>query len=184
MFVREFRPIIREGIGRLTAGTWSAGRSIWSADIGDRSLIVDQVQVRQEDPPRHVRQLLDLTEDVRTVVRRRRFVLDGKPVLWSVSYLPADIAGGSQIEQENTGPGGTFARLADLGYRPEHFREDLRARMPSADESSRLDVAPGTPVIEVTRTAYTAAGRVVEVNEMTADAGAYVFRYDFAGTQA
>ncbi len=38
---------------------------------------------------------------------------------------------------------------------------------------------PGTPVVEITRTAYTAEGRVVEVNEMTADAGAYIFRYDF-----
>ena len=35
------------------------------------------------------------------------------------------------------------------------------------------------PFVEITRTAYTAEGRVVEVNEMTADAGAYIFRYDF-----
>ncbi|SRR6266487_617437 len=180
VYVREFRPIVREGIGRLTAGTWTAGRSIWSADIGTRDLHVDQVQVRQDDPPDHVRLLLDLTDAAaRVVVRSRRFVLDGKPVLLSVSYLPAEIAAGSQIEQEDTGPGGTYARLADLGHAPAGFREDLRARMPEPAETERLGMPPGTPVVEITRTAYTAEGRVVEVNEMTADAGAYIFRYDF-----
>jgi len=43
-----------------------------------------------------------------------------------------------------------------------------------------LSFPPGTPVVEITRTAYTADGTAVEVNEMTADAVAYIFRYDFA----
>ena len=30
--------------------------------------------------------------------------------------------------------------------------------------------------------AYTADAALVEVNEMTADAGSYVFRYEFGGT--
>jgi len=38
----------------------------------------------------------------------------------------------------------------------------------------------GTPVVEIARIAYTGAGRIIEVNEMTADAAAYVFRYDFS----
>jgi hypothetical protein len=51
-----------------------------------------------------------------SVIRRsRRFVLDGKPVLLSVSYLPGTIANGTPIAQENTGPGGIYARLRDLG---------------------------------------------------------------------
>jgi GntR family transcriptional regulator len=37
-------------------------------------------------------------------------------------------------------------------------------------------------VVEIVRTAYTEAGRPVEVNEMVADASAYVFRYDFTVT--
>jgi GntR family transcriptional regulator len=180
VYVRDFRPITREGITRL-AGTWTAGRSIWSADIGDRDLEVDQIVVGQEEPPDHVRMLLDLADDTaRVIVRRRRFVLDGKPVLLSVSYLPAGIAAGSVIEQENTGPGGTYARLGELGYGPVRFREDLRSRMPEPSEAQQLDIPAGTPVVEIVRTAYTASGQVVEVNEMTADASAYIFRYDFA----
>jgi DNA-binding GntR family transcriptional regulator len=44
----------------------------------------------------------------------------------------------------------------------------------------RLQLPPGTPVVEITRTEYAADGTPVEVNEMTADAGSYVFRYEFA----
>lgn len=181
VYVRDFHPIVRHGITRLSSGTWDAGRSIWSADIGSRSLQVDQLAVRQDEPPDRVRLLLDLTEDpdARVVVRSRRFVLDGKPVLLSVSYLPAALAAGTRIENPDAGPGGTYARLAELGHAPARFREDLRARMPEPEEAEQLSLPPGTPVVEITRIAYTAAGRAVEVNEMTADSSAYIFRYDF-----
>lgn len=33
--------------------------------------------------------------------------------------------------------------------------------------------------MEIARIAYASTGRIVEVNEMTADASAYIFRYDF-----
>jgi GntR family transcriptional regulator len=181
VYVRDFRPIVREGITRLTGETWTAGRSIWSADIGSRDLQVDQLHVHGAEPPDHVRLLLDLTDDsdVRVVIRDRRFVLDGKPVMLSTSYLPAALAAGTRIAQPDAGPGGTYARLAELGHAPTHFREDLRSRMPEPRETEQLGLPPGTPVVEVIRTAVTAEGKIVEVNEMTADSSAYVFRYDF-----
>ena len=135
--------------------------------------------MREEDAPSHVALLLELSEDERVIVRTRRYVLDGKPVLVSRSYLPAKLVTGSPITQPDTGPGGTYARLRDLGYGPSRFREDLRARMPEPSEIQELELAAGTPVVEIIRTAYTDDGRAVEVNEMTADASAYVFRYDF-----
>jgi len=51
--------------------------------------------------------------------------------------------------------------------------------MPEPGEVSALGLAPGTPVVEVIRTAYASGGQPVEASEMVADAGAYVFRYDF-----
>jgi GntR family transcriptional regulator len=181
VYVRDFRPIVRDGIGRLGAGTWRAGRSIWSSDVEDRELRVDQVVVRAAQAPEHVRLLLTGAADAEAevLVRSRRFVLDGKPVLVSRSYLLGALVAGTPVEAADPGPGGIYARLADLGHAPVHFREDLRARMPEPDEADRLGLDPGTPVVEIVRTAYTAAGDVVEINEMTADAAAYVFRYDF-----
>jgi GntR family transcriptional regulator len=180
IYVRDFRPIIRNGISRLGQATWPSGRSIWSAEAEGRNLAVDQIEVSEAEPPAHVRDLLSLPEGSPAILRSRRFVLDGKAVLLSRSWLPAAIAAGTPIAQPDTGPGGTYARLADLGHAPARFREDLRSRMPTPDEADRLDIAPGTPVIDVIRIAVDANNSPVEVNEMTADASAYVFRYEFS----
>src|SRR6266702_4761307 len=40
VFVRTFRPIVRNGIARLATDRWASGRTIWSADTEDRSLTV------------------------------------------------------------------------------------------------------------------------------------------------
>ncbi|MFC9161907.1 GntR family transcriptional regulator [Streptomyces fungicidicus] len=179
VFVRTFRPLRRRGIQRLARDQWGNGRSIWSADIESRALEVDQISVSEETAPARIRTVLDLAAEDVTCVRRRRFVLDNKPVLLATSYLPLDLVAGSAITQEDTGPGGTYARLAELGYEPVHFREEIRSRMPSSDEVTLLSLASGTPIILICRTAFTDQGRPIEVNEMTLDAASYVLEYDF-----
>jgi GntR family transcriptional regulator len=179
VFVRAFRPLRRRGIQRLSQQQWGSGRSIWSADIENRALEVDQVSVSEEAAPDRIGAVLDLADEETVCVRRRRFVLDGKPVLLATSYLPTSVVAGSAITQEDTGPGGTYARLAELGYKPVHFREEIRSRMPSKHEAMQLSMASGTPVILICRTAFADEGRPVEVNEMTLDAASYILEYDF-----
>ncbi|MDQ2876899.1 MAG: GntR family transcriptional regulator [Actinomycetota bacterium] len=181
VYVRDFRPVVRAGVDRLSARGWGSGRSIWSAEAGSRELSVDQLEVRRTAPPARIRLLLDLPDDpdAQVVARSRRYVLDGKPVLLSVSYLPAELAAGTMMEYRDPGPGGIYARLREIGHAPARFREDLRARMPEPAEAGRLGLPPGTPVVDIMRTAYAADRQVVEVNEMIADASSYVFRYDF-----
>jgi GntR family transcriptional regulator len=182
VFVRTFRPIVRNGIQRLSGSTWPEGKSIWTDETEDRDIAVDGVQVYEDRAPNHAALLLELADDERVVIRSRRYVLDGKPVLLARSYLPARLVSGSPITQPDTGQGGIYARLRDLGRAPTHFREDLRARMPEPSEVADLALVAGTPVVEIVRTAYTDDGQPVEVNEMVADASAYVFRYDFTIT--
>lgn len=178
-FVRDYKPIIRDGIMRLS-GTWGAGLSPWSAETTGRSLAVDQIDVTQTaDVPAAIRDLLSIGEEEGAVTRSRRYVLDGKPVLAAVSWIPAVIAAGTPVAQQDTGPGGLYARLAELGHAPVRFREDLRALMPGPEETARLELPAGTPIVMITRTAYDSNGTAVEVNEMTADASAYIFRYEF-----
>lgn len=179
IYVRDFRPIIRDGISRLGGSTWPSGASIWDAETEGRTLTVDQLEVSQSDAPARVRLLLSLPEGAETVLRSRRYVLDGKPVLLSRSWLPGRIASGTPIAQPDPGPGGVYARLAEVGHAPARFREDLRSRMPHPEEIERLAIAPGTPVVDISRVALAADGTPVEVNEMTADSSAYVFRYEF-----
>ncbi|MFD7765964.1 GntR family transcriptional regulator [Streptomyces sp. NPDC059787] len=179
VFVRDFRPIRRRSIERLARDQWGNGRSIWSVDIENRALEVDRITVSEETATDRINAVLNLPADGTTCVRRRRFVLDGKPVLLSTSYLPMHLVAASPIAQEDTGPGGTYARLAELGHEPVHFREEIRSRMPSKDEAAQLSMSPGTPVILICRTAFTDEGGPVEVNEMTLDAASYVLEYDF-----
>ncbi|QGZ48739.1 UTRA domain-containing protein [Streptomyces sp. QHH-9511] len=179
VFVRTFRPLRRRGIPRLAQGHWGTGHSVWSADVEDRALVVDQIEVGETAATARVAEALGLPPDSPVCVRSRRFVLDGKPVLLSVSYLPATLTQGTPITTPDTGPGGTYARLTDLGHEPAHFREEIRCRMPTAAESTRLSLELGTPVILIARTAFTAKGTPVELNEMTLDSSSYVLEYDF-----
>ncbi|GLX20206.1 MULTISPECIES: GntR family transcriptional regulator [Streptomyces] len=179
VFVRAFRPLRRHGIQRLAQEQWGSGRSIWSTDSEDRELIVDQVEVHEERASDEIVVALDVPDGSPVWVRSRRFVLDGKPVLFATSYLPSDVVADSAITQSDTGPGGTYARLAELGHKPVHFREEVRCRMPSTGEAERLALSMGTPVIQIVRTAFAEDGRAVEVNEMTLDSASYVLEYDF-----
>ncbi|MYT31985.1 UTRA domain-containing protein [Streptomyces sp. SID8354] len=174
----NFQPLRRRGVQRLAQEQWGMGRSIWSADTGDRELVVDEVAVTEAPASAAIANVLGIDPDEPACVRSRRFVLEGKPVLLATSFLPAGLVAGSAITQEDTGPGGIYARLAELGYEPVHFREEIRCRMPSHDEADGLGLGMGTPVIVIARTAFADGGRPVEVNEMILDSAAYVLEYD------
>lgn len=180
VFVREFRVgIRRRGIQRLAVEVWGSGGSIWGADGKGHDPEVECIGVTEEALPSPVAALLGLADGAAATVRRRRFLLDGKPVMLATSYLDAALVAGTPIAEPDSGPGGIYARLAELGAAPARFREEVRSRMPSPDETARLGLAPGTPVVLIVRTAFATDARVVEVNEMVLDASAYVLEYDF-----
>lgn len=102
------RPLRRRGIQRLAREQWGSGRSIWSADSEDRELVVDQIEVHEEEADNRVSDALAIPAGARVWVRSRRFVLEGKPVLFAMSFLPSDIVADSAVTQVDTGPGGTY----------------------------------------------------------------------------
>lgn len=177
VFVRSrFEPILRNAVRRLSHDQWGHGKSIWAVDVDTRQMDVDRVRVFRADAPEHIARALGAAD---VWVRDRRYLVEGRPVMLATSYLPAEIVAGSLITQVDPGEGGTYARLLELGFKPEQFREEVRAYMPAADIATALDLRPGQPVIEIARTARTADDRVVEINEMVLDARAYVLQYDF-----
>lgn len=179
-FVREFRPV-RRVASRLSSEGWGSGRSVWSADVEERDVEVADVEVREDTAPRQVARVLDLGDEVAVIVRSRRFLVDGEPVQTATSYLPAELVCGSAVERRDTGAGATYARLQELGCEPVRFVGEVRARMPSREESEWLEPAEGTPVIEVHRTAFAEGDRAVEFNCMLLDGGAYVMEYQVDG---
>ncbi|MFJ6759519.1 GntR family transcriptional regulator [Streptomyces sp. NPDC091273] len=178
-YVRDFKPIRRVATKRLAQSQWSSGNSIWSADMNGRPMDVVDIEVYESEAPRWVLRALGLEQGAAVLVRSRRYVVEGSAVQKAVSYLSADLVRDTPIAEPNPGPGGVYGRLADLGRGPVDFVEELRARMPSAEETEVLDLLPGTPVVEIYRTALTADGEPVEVNHMLLDAGSYVMQYNF-----
>lgn len=171
-YVRKYDRILRDANKRLSPAQRAAGRSIWDVDVDPRKRTVEDITVTREVAPVDVVAKLG-TEDA--IVRRRTFLVDGRRVQHAVSYLPAEIAAGTRIAEPDTGPGGTYARLEELGFPVDNeFDEDYVARMPEASETVLLKLLPMTPVVQVRRVA-TSAGRVVEVNDMLCAGDAFVF---------
>lgn len=178
VYVRTFQPIRRHGSRRLSADQWGAGQSMWDVDTSD-PVVVDQLDIYEAQADEDVARLLAVEPGTAIWVRSRRYSVGDRPVMLAVSSLPADLVAGTGVIQPNTGSGGIYARLRDLGHAPVHFHEAIRSRMPLVAEAERLSLPPVTPVLQIVRRAFRADGRPVEVNEMVADSDAYVLEYDF-----
>lgn len=175
--VRTFRPLRRPAVQRLSSEIWHSGRSIWDVDLEDRPYRVE-VDVDEDEAPGSIARILGTEGPV--CRRSRRFYVDNKLVQTAVSYIPLDLAAGTAIMQQDTGPGGVYARLADGGHRPARFKEEVRTRMPTPQEAERFGLGPGSPIFLIRRAAATEQGRVVEVNEMTLDGSNYILEYVFS----
>jgi GntR family transcriptional regulator len=177
-FVRKFAAIPRSSPGRLARERWLGGETIQDADTSDRRRELD-TQTGETAAPGWAAEVLGIEAGTPVAFRDRRYAVDDRYVQLSTSYLPIEIARGTPIMHTNTGPGGTYARLAELGFEPAYFREYVRARMPLPAETDRLELPAGTPVLEVTRHAYASTGRCVEVSRMILDGMAYLLDYSF-----
>ncbi|GAA3841077.1 GntR family transcriptional regulator [Saccharothrix violaceirubra] len=177
-YVRDFKRIRRVTPDRLRSSVWGGGESIWGTDVSQRPY-VSEPTVAAERPVTPIADALGLTADGLAVVRRRRYLVEGKPVQLATSYYPEHLVKDSAITREDTGEGGAYARLAELGHPPVRFREELRARMPREEERVDLELAQGTPVVEIVRYAHAADDVPVEVTVMVLDGASYVLEYKF-----
>lgn len=173
-YARTFERITRRTPDRLSLERWGTGRSIQQADARGREYRVETM-VQEVPADELVGQSLDVATGSPVLSRKRRHFIDDRPVQLSESLLPLDIVGGTQIVYTDVGPGGTYARLAELGHAPRWFTERIGARSPRPHEveALQLGTSVGGIVFDVTRFAYTATDRCVEVNRMVLDATVY-----------
>jgi GntR family transcriptional regulator len=181
VFVRLPAPVRRLASDRFARRHRDAGKAAFIAEAEKAGVApsVDSIQVSRGPAPQPVRERLGLDEPSDVVIRSRRYLAEGLPVETAVSYIPADLADGTLIAEQDTGPGGIYARLEEAGHELAHFTEEVSARMPTVEERRRLQIPSGTPVLLVVRTAYDTAGRAVEVCDTVKAAPAYVLEYDF-----
>ena len=177
VFVRPRPPVRRLASDRFARRHREQGKAAFTveAEAAGSRPEVDSLEVKEERASQDISARLGSVRKV--LSRRRRYLLDGRPVEFATSYLPLDLARGTQIAEPNPGPGGIYARLEELGRHLDHFDEEVQARMPSQEETKTLRLAAGVPVIHLVRTAYDSEGRAVEVCDTVMAADAYVLAY-------
>ncbi|MCX5338122.1 GntR family transcriptional regulator [Streptomyces sp. NBC_00140] len=113
-------------------------------------------------------------EVVRTTYR---FFADDEPVMLSTSYEPRALIAGTPVEQPEGGPvTGVVPRLDSIGQHITHVTEDVNARAPRPYEAEQLQIAPGVPVMAITRTYYVGE-RPVESADIVVAADRYTLSY-------
>jgi GntR family transcriptional regulator len=124
-----------------------------------------EVTIEQTTANAAIAELLGVDEGTNVLARNRKMYANDTPVQLAISYIPWAIAEGSRLTEEDTGPGGTYSRLAELGHKPVKFSEQTRERSPEGSEAAALGMDVSQRVFHITRIARNADGRAVEVTE-------------------
>jgi len=106
-----------------------------------------------------------------------QFFADEQPIMLSTSYEPYALIAGTPVENPEGGAiTGVVPRMDAIGQHITHVTEDVNARAPRPYEAEQLEIAPGVPVITVTRT-YFVDERPVETCDIVVAADRYTFSY-------
>lgn len=181
-FVRERSRARRHGTDRYSRSRWSAGTSILIAEAGRQGLEANQLIrfLGTVPAPAVVAERLRIDTDTPVHVRRRTTLIEGRPNQLADSYYKMELADAAPaLKDEDTGPGGGFARIEEAGHRLARIREEISLRMPTGPESGVLKLPEGTPVAELVRTTYDTQGQPVEVMIAVIAGDMVAFCYDF-----
>src|SRR5688572_24959211 len=118
VFVRLPAPVRRLASDRFARRHRDAGQAAFLAEADKAGVTprVDQIEVSRGAVPEVVRERLKLAEGEQAVIRSRRYLADGLPIETAVSYIPLDLAEGTPIAEQDTGPGGIYARMEEAGH--------------------------------------------------------------------
>lgn len=181
-YVRE-RPVARRhGMDRYSRSRWSSGSAILIAEAARQGHQAAQLirYLGTAPAPAAVAERLGIEPGTDVHVRRRTTLIDDRPNQLADSYYTLALAETvPAITQEDTGPGGGFARIEEAGYRLARIREEITVRMPAGPETAALKLPAGTPVAELIRTVHDTGGRPVEVMLAIIAGDMVAFDYDF-----
>jgi GntR family transcriptional regulator len=179
-FVRRRPPVQRKAYDRFARRHRDAGKAAYLAELEEegRRPDVEILEIAPGPAPAEISRLLQVPQGTQVLVRRRRYLADGQPMELATSYLPWELVQGTKITEADTGPGGIYARLEEMGHQLKRFTEDVRARMPLPEEARALQLPPGVPVFVLVRTAYDIEDTPVEVCDTVMAADRYVLSYE------
>lgn len=104
-----------------------------------------------ERVPARVAEYLGLEPGFAALRRRRITSPVGEPVFQLVDtwLSPEAVRDAPQVGETNTGPGGYLDRLEEAGHGPLEWVEHTRARTPSHEEATLLDISEESCVLEL-----------------------------------
>lgn len=170
-YVRESPTVVRVGSDKYAR--W------FQAEIAAGMEWHQEIRELAEVPsPEWVAHWFEIEPGTTVFVRRRRIWLEGMPTQLGDSFYLADVVRGTPVTQEDTGPGGCYARLEERGHHLTRFREEISLRMPTPQEARLLRLNKGVPVAELHRIACTASGPL-EVLSAVMAGDRHIFTYEF-----
>ncbi|MGW1226624.1 GntR family transcriptional regulator [Streptomyces sp. NPDC002530] len=167
--------VLRDGTSRYMPRTRSEGGAVgaFDAEIRRLGLVYKPLPtvIDRQRPPKRVADLLGLHHATKALMRERVMPVAlpdndeiSEVVQLATSWFPPDIADQCpQLEQQNTGPGGSKSRLAEAGHAQVRLREEIEVRPPSEAEAAALGIPVSQAVLEITHQGITAEDRIVEV---------------------
>jgi len=134
-------------------------------------LSIDRMQ-----PPPDVAGRLGVSPKAKSVLRRENvFYADDDPVHRVTTWIPWSIARGTGLlKEEVPHQYGIHGVLEDQGHTMTRIKEEVSARMPRPEESRRLRLRPGVPVLDVWHASIDQDGETYELTR-------FVMRGDMTG---
>jgi GntR family transcriptional regulator len=135
------------------------------------------IDCRRQRPSAEVARALDMPASQAVFHVQRVLLFGGRPVVLDDLWLPVALFKGLTAEGLRAWPGplyGYFER--EFGVHMVRAEEQLRAVAADAASAELLQVAPGSPLLEVLRTAYTYDDRPVELRRGLYDTRSHHYR--------
>ena len=110
-------------------------------------------------------------------VRRWEDMRGERVLALMTAYVPWDVANAAGLAQTTIGPA-MYVALADRGYPVVRVTEEVQARMPTAAETTALNISDGVPVMSVQRVSYTADDQPIAVSVSVMSAARYRLVYE------
>ncbi|MEU4836364.1 GntR family transcriptional regulator [Streptosporangium sp. NPDC023615] len=171
-YIRHFERIIRHGQDRVG--------HFWEVDLEGRPKRLQKFASWQGSPSPDLAPYF-ANMPVNLAYRLRTYSVDEDqlPVQIALTRVPTGLFHDPQILlEEDTGPGGVFQRLADIGRAPVQADEFVNTRMPTPAEAHELKLRDGTPVFEIRRISLDEHGVPVDITDMILSSTAYTLHYN------
>ncbi|SDI55019.1 GntR family transcriptional regulator [Sinosporangium album] len=111
---------------------------------------------------------------------RAQGIVGDPPVQTSTTYVNWQFAEKiPRLLQVDTGPGGIYSRLEEIGHRVEIYEESVTCRLPNKEEQHILEIRQDQPVLTLWRRAYDISGSIIEVTHrvVVGDRHDLIYRY-------